>query len=497
MKRRGSGILMHITSLPSLFGIGDMGPWAYRFADFLAEAKQTFWQILPLTPTEPDHYSPYLSPSAFAGNPMLISPELLVQDGLLSTTDLQSVPDFPIDRADYPSVVSYKAELLARAYDCFLRRGRDYGYEAFCGSNKDWLDGFSVFAALKKRFGPKTWTDWPAELRDREPDAIRSVSEELRDRIEMEKFFQYVFFRQWLALKRYCNGRAIQIIGDIPIYVHHYSADLWANPTLFKLDENKRPYVVSGVPPDYFSETGQLWGHPIYRWDVLRETGYEWWINRIDHNLMLCDLVRIDHFRGLVGYWEVPAAEKTAVNGRWVNGPGANLFQALVKRFPFLPIIAEDLGIITPDVREVMRDFDLPGMKVLLFAFGERLSTNPYAPHNFERNCVAYTGTHDNNTTRGWFEREATDEERKRLIDYIGHEVDAGRVHWELIRLLMMSVANITIFPMQDILGLGPDARMNTPAAPYGNWQWRLSPDMLKPDIATKLRAMTELYRRA
>jgi 4-alpha-glucanotransferase len=490
-------MLMHITSLPSLFGIGDMGPWAYRFADFLAEAKQTLWQILPLTPTEPDHYSPYLSPSAFAGNPMLISPELLARDGFLSATDLQSVPDFPIERVDYPSAVSYKTELLARSYDCFVRKGKDYGYEAFCEANKGWLDDFSFFAALKERYGPKKWTEWPAEMRDRQPEAIRSVPQELGKRIEMEKFFQYVFFRQWLALKRYCNERSIQIIGDIPIYVHHDSADLWANPTLFKLDENKRPYVVSGVPPDYFSETGQLWGHPIYRWDVLRETGYEWWINRIEHNLRLCDLVRIDHFRGLVGYWEVPAGEKTAVNGRWVHGPGASLFQALVKRFPFLPIIAEDLGIITPDVREVMRDFDLPGMKVLLFAFGERLSTNPYAPHNFERNCVAYTGTHDNNTTRGWFEKEATDEERKRLIDYIGHEVDAGRIHWELIRLLMMSVANMAIFPMQDILGLGQDTRMNTPAVPYGNWQWRLSPDMLKQDIATKLRAMTELYRRA
>ena len=313
----------------------------------------------------------------------------------------------------------------------------------------------------------------------------------------MQKFLQYVFFQQWNSLRSYCNQRGIQIFGDIPIYVEHDGVDVWTNPELFKLDNGKKPQVVAGVPPDYFSETGQRWGNPIYRWDVLKDTGYAWWIRRLQHNIKLFDLIRIDHFRGFVGYWQVPAGEANAINGRWVEAPAEDFLNALLRRFPQLPIIAEDLGVITPDVREIMHRFELPGMKVLLFAFGDDLPTNPYIPHNLPRNCVLYTGTHDNNTTRGWFEREAAPEIKERLFRYLGREVPAEYIHWELIRLAMMSVANMVIFPMQDILGLGEEARMNRPATSQGNWQWQLSPEQLTPSLAERLLGMTELYGRA
>jgi 4-alpha-glucanotransferase len=312
----------------------------------------------------------------------------------------------------------------------------------------------------------------------------------------MEKFLQYLFFNQWGILKKYCNQKEIQIIGDIPIYVSHDSADVWMNPELFKLDDQKRPFVVAGVPPDYFSETGQLWGNPVYRWDVLKERGYDWWVNRIAHNLRLSDLIRIDHFRGIVGYWEVPAAETTAIHGRWVEGPSFDFINYLIRKFPYVPLIAEDLGVITPDVREVMNHFELPGMKVLLFAFGDNLPGNPYIPHNLPKNCVAYTGTHDNNTARGWFEKEATPDEKRRLFQYLGRTVSSEELPRELIRLLMMSVASTVIFPMQDILGLGEEARMNLPSTGEGNWEWRLSPHLFEKAPEDWLRETTEIYGR-
>jgi len=498
MLRRGSGILLHITSLPSSYGIGDMGPWSYRFADFLGEAKQSLWQILPLNPTEPAYgNSPYQSKSAFAGNPLLISPELMVRDGLLKETDLGTLPESPKGRVNYDNAVAYKEKLFDVAYGRFIQTSPGHEYEEFSAKHAFWLDDFALFKVLKIRFSGKVWTEWPQEIRDRQPEALQALIKELHKGIEREKFLQFLFFRQWISLKDYCNQRGIQIFGDIPIYVIHDSVDVWANPELFKLDDHMEPSVVAGVPPDYFSETGQLWGNPIYRWDRLRESGYSWWIRRMGHNSKLSDFVRVDHFRGLVGYWEVPADEENAVNGRWVEAPAEDFFNTLLKRFPQLPIVAEDLGVITPDVREIMHRFDLPGMKVLLFAFGDDLPTNPYVPHNLPRNCVIYTGTHDNNTVKGWFEREATPEIKKRLFQYLGREVPVEKVHWELIRIAMMSVANMAIFPMQDILGLGEEARMNRPATTEGNWQWQLLPEQLTPHLTQRLLEMTEIYGRA
>ncbi len=498
MKRRGSGILLHLTSLPSPFGIGDMGPMAYRFVDFLADSKQNFWQILPLNPTDPAHYnSPYHSFSAFACSPLLLSPEMMIHDDLLRKEDLQPSPHFSAEQVDFRSVIDFKETLFSEAYECFRRKKPDHEYERFRSENAYWLEDFVLFVALKSHFGGKAWNEWPRDLRDREPAAIQSAKAELDEKVKKAGFLQYLFFKQWHSLRRYCNQRNIQVIGDIPIYVNFDSVDLWAHPELFKLDEKKRPYAVAGVPPDYFSETGQLWGNPLYRWDALRESGYEWWVQRIEQTIKLYDFVRIDHFRGLVAYWEVPATEDTAINGKWMEAPVMDFFNHLTRKLPYLPIIAEDLGVITPDVREVMNHFELPGMKLLLFAFGEDLPTNPYIPHNLPRNCVAYTGTHDNNTVRGWFEKETTPEDRKRLFCYLGKEVPAGKLHWELIRLVMMSVADTVIFPMQDILGLGEEARMNRPATLEGNWLWRVSADLLTPDLARRLREITEIYGRA
>jgi 4-alpha-glucanotransferase len=498
MLRRGSGILLHITSLPSFFGIGDLGPWAYRFADFLAETKQGFWQILPLNPTDPVYdNSPYHSISAFASNPLLISPELMVRDGLLDKADIEPLPNR--EKVDYDSAIAHKRKLFHPAYERFKESGNNCEYERFCSDNAHWLDDFALFIALKSRFHGKAWSEWSDEIRDREPDTLKSLEEdeELCDRIEMEKFIQYIFIQQWNSLKSYCNQRCIHIIGDIPIYVDYDSVDLWTNPEIFKLDDEKKPYVVSGVPPDYFSETGQLWGNPVYRWDVLKERGYDWWVQRLEHNLKLFDYVRIDHFRGLVAYWEVPAGEETAICGKWVEVPAMDFFDTLTRKFASTSIIAEDLGLITADVREIMNIFDFPGMRVLLFAFGEGLSTNPYIPHNVVRNCVLYTGTHDVNTVRGWFEMEATPEDKRRLFQYLGREVPVKELHWELIRLAMMSVANLTIMPVQDILGLGGGARMNLPATSDGNWGWRLLPEQLTSSHARKLLGMTEIYGRA
>jgi len=498
MRKRGSGVLLHITSLPSPFGIGDLGPWARRFADFLARSKQSYWQILPLNYTEGDFAnSPYHSVSAFAGNPLLISPELLVQEGLLAETDLEPITNWPSGEIDYNAVIPYKKKLLASAYQSFRKRKQRYEYEKFCAENSWWLDDFSLFAALKQHLKGLTWNQWPAEIRDRDPKRLDSLKKEHEERIQYEKFLQFVFIQQWLSLKKYCNNRGISIIGDLPIYVVYDSVDLWVNPELFKLDQQKRPYVVAGVPPDYYSETGQLWGNPVYRWDVLKKTGYDWWVKRITYNLSLFDFLRIDHFRGLVAYWEIPAGEKNAVKGKWVEVPVVDFFNRLSKLNPSLPLIAEDLGYITPQVREIMQLFDLPGMKVLLFAFGDDLSTNPYLPHNIVKKSIVYTGTHDNNTVRGWFEKEATPEIRRRVFDYLGREVPAENIHWELIRLAMMSVANLAIIPMQDILGLGEEARMNDPAGSDKNWKWRLRPEQLTPSVAEKLLQMTEIYGRA
>jgi 4-alpha-glucanotransferase len=496
--KRGSGILLHITSLPSSYGVGDLGPGAYTFADFLSQTRQSYWQVLPLNPTNPVYgNSPYSSGSAFAGNTLLISPDLLLEEALLSKEDLEPIPLFPETRCDFPEAIRYKDRLLKRAYQHFSRRGNGREpFEAFCSENSSWLEDFSLFVVLKERFGGSVWNKWPGDLRDRNPESLRVVKKECHDQLEEENFCQYLFFKQWQSLKAFCQEKGVHLFGDLAIYVSFDSADVWANPDLFKLDGEKRPAFVSGVPPDYFSKTGQLWGNPVYRWDVLEKSGYQWWRERMAHNLKLFDVLRIDHFRGLVAYWEIPAGEETAIHGKWVKVPVHDFLGTLNENFPHLPLIAEDLGLITPDVREVMDRFELPGMKILLFAFGEDSPMHPYLPHAYEKNFFVYTGTHDNNTVRGWFEGEASPEDRRRLFRYLGREVPVEEIHWALIRLATMSVARWAILPMQDVLGLGGEARMNRPSVAHGNWEWRLRSGQMTPGVSERLREITETFGR-
>jgi 4-alpha-glucanotransferase len=497
MNQRKSGILLHVTSLPSPFGIGDVGPAAYRFIDFLSETKQGLWQILPLNPTDPGSCnSPYQSHSALAVNPLLISPENLVDKGLLESSDLEPLPVGRPETVDYPAVLSYKRRLFQKAFRRFQNGFARSEFDRFCTENAFWLGDFGLFMALKSHFGGKVWSEWPPELRDRRPEPIRQAEETLRDSIQEEKFLQYLFFRQWDSLKAYAKEKGVRIVGDIPIYTVYDSVDVWVHPHLFNLDDRRRPVTVAGVPPDYFSKTGQLWGNPVYCWEAMKENGYEWWLQRIGHSLRLYDFVRIDHFRGFVAYWHVPADRTDAIKGEWVQAPAVDFFTKMTSRFSPLPVIAEDLGTITPDVREVMARFSLPGMKVLLFAFGGD-SGNPYLPHNYISDCVVYTGTHDNNTTRAWFEGEAAGEERGALARYLGKEPDPDEIHWDLIRMAMMSVAKWAIFPLQDILGLGPETRMNRPSTTEGNWEWRTLPGQITPPVQQKLLEMTTIYGRA
>ncbi len=498
MKTRRSGILLHVTSLPSPFGVGDLGPGAYRFADFLADSGQSLWQVLPLTPTTPAcGNSPYSSPSALAGNALLISPERMVQDGLLQPSDLDWSCAWPEERTDYDAAGHCKHCLLDRAFDRFrAHMHRHAAFLSFCQDNLRWLEDYALYAALKVQFNGAPWTSWPLEIRDRREEATAYWRQHLADRVQREKFVQFVFFQQWHALKAHCNQKSIQIVGDAPIYVSLDSSDVWANREIFRLDEARQPTHVAGVPPDYFSPTGQLWGNPIYNWDALRERHYSWWIMRLGFYMGLFDMIRLDHFRGFVGYWQVPFGEETAVNGEWIQAPAWEFFATLLKRFPFLPIIAEDLGIITPDVREIMSHYGFPGMKVLLFGFGGDVASNPYAPHNLTRHSVLYTGTHDNNTARGWFRQEAGFGERDNLARYLGRAVDECTVAVELVRLALMSVSNIAILPMQDLLGLCEDARMNVPSVAHGNWGWRLRHQQLTPELAAWLSDLVHLYGR-
>ncbi|MFP5212218.1 MAG: 4-alpha-glucanotransferase [Acidobacteriota bacterium] len=498
MKTRKSGVLLHVTSLPSPYGIGDFGKGAYGFADFLSSSGQSVWQMLPLNPSSGAcGNSPYCSYSAFAGNTVLISPDILVEEGLLSPEDLeQGRPDFSASRVDYDMVSGYKSALVRKAFERFQSRPRGE-FDYFCRGNGYWLDDYALFASLKERFGGVSWIEWPREIRYREEEALARWRSELEERMLLEKFSQYLFHRQWTALKTYCNGKSIQMFGDMPIYVSYDSADVWANPANFKLDGERKPWVVAGVPPDYFSETGQLWGNPVYNWDALRDTRFGWWVSRMERNLDLFDLVRLDHFRGFVSFWEVPATEVTAINGKWVDVPVWDFFHTLSKRFPYLPIIAEDLGTITPDVRELMTAFGFPGMKLLHFAFGWDMPANPYIPHNHTENSVVYTGTHDNNTTRGWFVHDLSDDDRQRLFKYVGRSFSEDESAWVLIRLAMGSVSSLAVIPMQDILGLGEEARMNTPSIANGNWAWRLFDEQLTPEVAERLLDMTRLCGRA
>jgi len=498
MKTRGSGVLLHITSLPSPYGIGDLGPEAYRFVDFLAESRQSYWQILPINPTSTAlGNSPYNSDSAFAGNPLLISPRLLQTEGIISESDLKNFPASPSHKVDYETATSLKNNILQLAFDqnkVSLEGNPEF--LKFLMENSEWLDEYALFKALKDYFKQIPWNRWPKDIRDQNKSSAIKFRRQLKEKILFEQFLQFIFYKQWFSLKQYSNKKKIQMIGDIPIYVQFDSADVWMHPKIFKLDDEKALTALAGVPPDYFSKTGQLWGNPVYNWKELKATNYKWWIQRLDHSLKLFDLARIDHFRGFIAYWEVPAGEKTAINGQWVKVPTDDFFNVIFKKFSNLPVIAEDLGMITPDVIEAMHRFGFPGMKVLLFAFGPDIPTHPYAPHNFVQNCTVYTGTHDTKTVRDWFTSEANHEDRKRLSAYIGHEVSEDRVSWELIRLAMMSVANTAIIPMQDLLELGEEGRMNCPSIANGNWEWRLLPEQISQSLIAKFSEMTGIYGR-
>lgn len=494
MKIRSSGILLPVSSLPSVHGIGDIGPEANRFVDFLEDAGQTVWQVLPINPTlAANSHSPYHSPSAFAFNPLLISPALLLGDGLLEKADLTDMPIFSTGTIDYNAGENHKHHLLQKA---FARFRPDQKFADFCATHAHWLDDYALFTALTNHYKQSKWHLWPKPIRNREPDALRTASRKLSDTIFFIRFVQYQFYKQWRDLKQRSNAKGISIMGDLPIYAPHESADTWAHPYLFKLDSDMRPTAVSGVPPDYFSATGQHWGHPVYRWQMHVETGFDWWIRRIRHNLDLFDHLRIDHFRGLVAYWEIPAGQQTAVKGKWIKAPARQFFTALFKQFPYPPIIAEDLGYITADVREVVREYDIPGMRVLVFGFDENPGANPNAPHNIDQNCVVYTGTHDTNTARGWFEEEAGESGRKRVFSYFGRHMTAVEFTRELIRTAFMSRARRCIIPMQDLLCLGSEARINRPGSPSGNWRWQLEEGQIDAVSASRLREMTKIFGR-
>jgi 4-alpha-glucanotransferase len=499
---RCSGILLHPTSLPGRFGIGDLGDSAYRFIDFLVAAGQAYWQVLPLSPTGYAD-SPYQGLSAFAGNPMLISPEKLVESGYLSRDDLDAkhMPVFPDDRVDFGPVIRAKSDLLDHAFGNFRARAtadQRAAFARFCSTQAVWLDDYALFMALKEAHQLSPWHEWEPDIAKREPDAVARWRTSLADPIENHKWRQWQFFEQWLAVKRYANEHGVRIIGDIPIFVSGDSADVWVNTHLFHFDENLKPTVVAGVPPDYFSETGQLWGNPLYRWDVMARTGYAWWIARFRMILMQADVARIDHFRGFYNYWEVPAEETTAIHGCWVHGPGASLFRAVTDALGDVAIIAEDLGDFDAQSRAgvdaLQAEFGYPGMKVLQFAF-DGGPADPFLPYNFTRDCVVYTGTHDNDTTVGWYQVTSTEVERERARRYLN--TDGQDIAWDLIRLGWASVANTVITTVQDLLSLGHSARMNTPSTVGPpNWCYRVLPNSLTDKVAARLLELTTIYGR-
>ncbi|GAB6036847.1 4-alpha-glucanotransferase [Fundidesulfovibrio butyratiphilus] len=498
MHRRGCGVLLHITSLPSPFGVGDLGPGAVRFADFLHQARQSVWQILPLTPTSPFiGNSPYSSDSAFAGNPLLISPEAMAADGWLDPAHLADHARPDPDRADFSGAQAFKERLFDLAFAHLADSlSANALFAEFCRTQSFWLDDFALFRAIKESLGGLPWWLWPPELRDRDPEALAERRRTLADRVLHTRFVQFLFDSQWRALRRVLAERDILVIGDAPIYVTQDSADVWTNQSLFKLGPDGTPLFVAGVPPDYFSETGQRWGNPVYDWDAHIRQGFAWWIKRLARNFTLFDFVRLDHFRGFAGYWEIPAEEKTAVKGRWVDAPGVELFKTLHTHFATLPILAEDLGVITPDVRELRDGFGFPGMKVLQFAFGPGVGDNVDAPHNHVPESVVYTGTHDNNTTRGWFEHDAGETGRAVLREYLGREIAAEDAAWSLIRMAYQSVSRLAVVPMQDLLGLDASGRMNMPSLADGNWSWRCRDEAFSPELAARLAHLADLTGR-
>ncbi len=491
---RSAGIILHPTSLPGPDGIGDLGPEAYRWVDFLAKSGFSLWQVLPLNPTGYGD-SPYQSFSAFAGNPYLVSSAALLDEGLLTRKDLADRPEFSSAAVDYGPVIGWKINLLNRAYDHFKAQESTKITKEFNKFRKDqatWLDDFSLFMAIKESQGGVSWDQWPTGLRKRQATALNRFKNEHEQDIKNHCFRQFVFFRQWTALRSYAHQKGIRIIGDAPIFVAYDSADAWAHTELFYLDAQGKPTVVAGVPPDYFSATGQLWGNPLYRWEVHAETGYAWWIERLRAVFQVVDIVRLDHFRGFAGYWEIPAGKLTAEIGRWVPGPGAGLFEAVQKAFGDLPIIAEDLGVVTPDVTSLREQFNLPGMKLLQFAFSTD-PDDPFLPHNFPVNCVAYTGTHDNDTSRGWYD-SAPESERDLCRRYLARS--AADIAWDFIRGIWSSVAVMALAPMQDFLSLETDARMNYPGRASGNWGWRLPADALSDFLSSRCKETNYLYSR-
>lgn len=503
---RCSGVLLHVTSLPAAHGIGDLGPAAHEFVDFLAESGQKIWQVLPLSPTGYGD-SPYQCFSAFAGNPLLIDLLKLQDQGRLESKDFAAAPQGATDCVDYGEVIAFKQPLLRKAaQDFFINQNPadSSAFEIFCKENSGWLDDYALFMAGKDAHRGAVWTEWDAGLSQRDPIALSQWRKKLSPEIEMHKFTQFEFFRQWQNLKNRCRRHGIRIMGDIPIYVAHDSSDVWAHRELFQLDQRGRSTVVAGVPPDYFSATGQRWGNPIYHWDVSARSGYRWWIDRFRASFKLFDMVRLDHFRGFEAYWEVPAGASTAIEGKWVKGPGRNLFEVLRREFKELPVVAENLGVITPEVENLRGEFGFPGMSLLQFAFGNDPQGPSFRPHNYTRDLAAYTGGHDNDTTVGWWtstgigESTRTTEdirkEREFAKSYLGFENET--IHWVFIRAILASVAAIAIVPLQDILGLGSAARMNLPGTTSGNWKWRYRANALTPEIKRKFKDLTLLYER-
>jgi 4-alpha-glucanotransferase len=502
---RASGILMHPTSFPSKFGIGDFGDEAYKFVDFLAKAKQTLWQVLPLGQTGFGD-SPYQCFSAFAGNVYLISLEKLVEDGFLTKKDLANVPSFSSNKVEFGKVIEYKLSILEKAFENFRKTENEQiaqEFRTFCHENRFWLDDYALFRAIKFSQGQKSWQEWDVDLKLRKPEALAKARQDLDLEDFAQKFYQFVFFRQWDALKKYANEKNIKLIGDIPIFIALDSCDVWCNPSQFKLNEDGSPKVVAGVPPDYFSKTGQLWGNPIYNWDLMRNEGFRWWIERVRYTLKTVDILRIDHFRGFAASWEVPGGDKTAERGSWVNVPGKDLFLTLRHILGDLPILAEDLGVITPDVEELRDFFGFPGMRILQFAWGGD-TKNTDLPHNYIPNACVYTGSHDNDTTVGWFNSKAgkgSDRDAKQIkkekdfcTKYL--QTDGKEIHWDFIKTVLASVPNTAIIPMQDLLGLGNEARMNLPGSTKGNWYWRCEMKDFDKKIAERLADLSELYGR-
>jgi 4-alpha-glucanotransferase len=499
-QKRSSGVLMHITSLPGPYGIGDLGKEAQKFADFLKRSHQTYWQLLPLNPIEAgSSYSPYSSTSTFAGNILLISPELLFENGLLDRSDLRSTRKKSSDQVDYADAQQTKEKLFEKAFQNFRKiksQKKKDSFESFCQTEKKWLDHYACYVVLKKIFHRAPWYEWPREYKIRDKVALKALLAKNREDLDRVKWLQYIFFQQWIALKSYCHDLGIYFVGDLPFYVSYDSVDVWSVPEIFSIDSTGNMKFMAGVPPDYFNANGQLWGMPVFRWDELKKQKYSWWVKRVKKNMELYDVLRLDHFRAFSDYWAVPYGETTAKKGVWKKGPGKSLFEILKKELGTLPFIAEDLGDINDEVRHLRLQFQLPGMKVLQFAFGGNMASSEYIPHNHSENFVVYTGTHDNNTSRGWYRKDTGTVERRHLQQYLDRKISAAKIHTHLIRLALSSVAKTAIIPMQDLLGLDEKSRMNSPATRLSNWGWRMHGGAPDRSVEKWLKEQTVIYNR-